>query len=112
MGKPIDSVGNSDGIGGGDPDLIAAVMVEARADVETSGRVNCKGFSAFGAFMGENFDAGWSQWGLVEVERTVNLSVCGQLRVETGRTKEVEGERGLREKLIPEVEGKVWMSAA
>ena len=76
MGKPIDSVGNSDGIGGGDPDLVAAVMIEARANVISSSRVDGKGFSAFGAFMCVNFDPGGSQWCFVKVESSVDLGVC------------------------------------
>ena len=60
MGKPVDCVGNANGIGGRDPDLVASIVVETGAEIETSSGVDGEGFAAFGAFMGEYLDAGWS----------------------------------------------------
>jgi hypothetical protein len=85
--EPVNGIGDADGIGGWNPDLIAAVMIVAWANVETAGRVHGKGFSAFSSFVGVKFDAGWSQWGLVEIEGAMNLGMGGQLGVDTGRTK-------------------------
>jgi hypothetical protein len=75
VGKPVDSVCDADRIGGRDPYLVAAVVVETGADVVAASGVYCKRFSAFGAFVGENFDAGWGEWCLIKTESAVNLSV-------------------------------------
>ncbi len=37
--EPVDSVGDTNGVGSGDPDLVAAIVMEARADVVTSSSV-------------------------------------------------------------------------
>ncbi len=110
--KPVDCVGDADGIGGRDPDVVAAVVVKARANVVTAGGVDRESLSAFGAFMGVDFDAGWSKWRLVEIVRAVNLGVGGQLWVYSRRTEQIECESGLWEKLVPEIEGEVGVSAA
>ena len=77
VGKPVDGVGDAEGICGWNPDLVASILVEARANVETSGGMDSKRFSAFSAFMGEDFDAGWCQWGFIEIERAVKLGMGG-----------------------------------
>ena len=75
MWEPVDSVGDADGIGGGYPDLVASVVVKTGSKIETAGGVDGKRFSSFGAFVCEDFDARWSQGGLVEIEGAVDLSV-------------------------------------
>ena len=65
--KPVNYVGDADGIGGQDPDVVAAVVMKTRADVVTACGVDGESLSAFGAFMGVDFDAGWSKWCLVEI---------------------------------------------
>ena len=59
MWEPVDSIGNANGVGGGDPDVVAAVVVEARANVVAASGMDCKGFTAFCAFVGVYFDSGW-----------------------------------------------------
>ena len=112
MWKPVDCVSDADGIGGRDPDVVAAVVMKARADVVAASGVNGESLSAFGTFMGVDFDAGWSEWRLVEIVRSVNLCMGGQLRINSGRTEQIECEGGLWEKLVPEIEGEVGVSAA
>ena len=101
MGEPVDGVGNSDGISGWNPDLVASVVVEARTEVETSSGVDGKGFTAFGAFVGKDSDAGWSEGSFGEIEGTVNLGVGGKFRVDARRAKKIQGKGGLREKFVP-----------
>jgi hypothetical protein len=45
--EPVNGVGNADGVGGEDPYIVAAVVMEARADVVTSSRVDRESFTAF-----------------------------------------------------------------
>ena len=40
VGEPIDRVGNSDGVGGRNPYLVASIVVEARANIVASSRVD------------------------------------------------------------------------
>ena len=75
MWEPVDSVGNADGIGGGYPHLVASVVVKTGSKVEATGGVDGEGFSSFGAFVREDFDAGWSQGGFCKIEGAVDLSV-------------------------------------
>ncbi len=110
--EPADCVGDADGIGGRDPDVVAAVVMKAGADVVAASGVNGESLSAFGTFMGVDLDAGWSEWRLVEIVRTVNLCMGGQLRINSGRTEQIECESGLWEKLVPEIEGEGGVSAA
>jgi hypothetical protein len=64
----VNSVGNTDGVGGRDPYVVAAVVIEARANVVAASRVDGESFMAFSAFMGVDFDAGGSKRRFVKVE--------------------------------------------
>jgi hypothetical protein len=75
--EPVNGVGNADGVGGGDPYIVAAVVIEARADVVTSSRVDRESFTAFSTLVCVDFDAWRSKRCFVEIESTVDLSVGG-----------------------------------
>ena len=73
----MNGVGNADGVGGRDPYIVAAVVMEVRADVVTSSRVDGESFAAFSTFVYVDFDAWRSKRCFVEFESTVDLSVGG-----------------------------------
>jgi hypothetical protein len=75
--EPVNGVGNADGVGGEDPYIVAAVVMEARADVVTSSRVDRESFTAFSTLVCVDFDAWRSKRCFVEIESTVDLSVGG-----------------------------------
>ncbi len=51
-------------------------------------------------------------WWSIVVERTVDLGVGRQEVVDTGLAKQIEGDDGLREDAVPEIEREVAVSAA
>ena len=99
--EPVDSVRNAEGIGGGNPDVVAAIVMETGANIETSSRMDGKRFTVVGTFVGENFDARRSKWCFVKIEGAMDLSVGRQLGVDARWAKQVQGEGSLRDEFVP-----------
>lgn len=50
---------------------------------------------------------------MVEIERTVNnLGVGGELGIDSGSSKKIEGDEGLTEKVVPQMKWKIRVGAA
>jgi len=61
--------------------------------------------------MRKNADAWWCHRCAIEIKVSIELRICRQFRVDAGgATKHVESSFGLRDKLIPEMEGEVLVN--
>ena len=59
--KPVYGVINISGVGGLCPQIVTAVVINTGYNVISSSRVGIRKISAFGAFVGKDFDSRWSK---------------------------------------------------
>ena len=62
--------------------------------------------------MDHDFGAGWRKGSPVVIEGAMDLGPCRQARIDSRTAHEVEGQDGLGQKSIPEVQGKIRVCAA
>ena len=89
--EPADGLGYPSSAGGGDPNIVAAVVPHCRPDIVSVGGMRGPGGAVFWTQVGEDFDAWGSKRGTVVVEGTVDVSICGDLWACVRRAQNVEG---------------------
>ena len=70
------------------------------------------GFADGWLLVDENSGSWWREWRAVEVEGAVDLGVGGEAWVDAGAAEQVEGDEGLWEESIPEIEREIGVGAA
>jgi hypothetical protein len=110
--EPGDSVGDALGTGVPQPDRVATVRIQGRADIPTVEGMGGPSGALGGLVVNEDTDAGRGNGGAVEVKMAKKLRPSRQLGIETGATEEIEGEKSLGEETIPEMEREVLVDAA
>jgi hypothetical protein len=110
--EPGKGVSNAFGTCFGDPDAVATVMVQGGAKVPTFDSMGGPSFADGRLDMDKDASTGRSKRGAVVVESTMKLGVGGQLGIDAGATKKIEGDKGLWEEAVPKMQGKIRVSGA
>ena len=79
------------------------VVVHRWSKVKSFFRSGCPGSTVFGTDVGDNLDA-WRCYGsTVVVELPMQLGIDREVWIDSRGSKEVEGEHGLRDELVPKM---------
>jgi hypothetical protein len=105
MGRgKTDSFTGAFGIGFGVVDAVASIMLDCRAHIPFLNAVWGPSSALGWFFVEDDFGARWCKWGLIKIDGTVHLGICGELGIETGFSEQVESDFGLRDQSFPKVE--------
>lgn len=106
----IPQYGISDAFGRGFGDIIytiTSVVAGCGSEVPSLDSV-WRPRAANGAFfVHHNTDAGGRLRGAVEIKCPVDVGMGGQLRVQSGSAKKVQGQKRLGQEAVPEVQGEI-----
>ena len=111
-GKPDDCVGDPFGRRLLDVNTVAPIVVHGWTEVPALNGMWRPSAADGRLLMDHDAGADRSERRAVKVERSMELSVCGQAGIDAGRAKEIEREQCLRQELVPEVKWKVRVGAA
>jgi hypothetical protein len=83
------------------PDGVAVIMVHGCSNVPAIDNMGSPSATNGGFFMDHHASSWRGEWRLVEIESAMNLRVGGLLEIDPGASEEIEGDEGLREKMVP-----------
>ena len=89
MGNPCDLIRNTSGAGLWDPYSVAAIVFEGRAEVPAVDCMNIVAPAVGRAFVDKDFHARGSNGCTSVVERTVDMCMGRELRIESRLAKEI-----------------------
>ena len=111
MGKELEGVVDALTVGCRDVKRMAAVVLQRGTDVPTVDAMAAVGGALLWGVVGEDATTRRSEWCGVEVEGAVQLQPSGQMRIDVGLAKKVEGEYSLGDKAAPQMEGESRVKA-
>ena len=109
---PGELASNTDLLGAGDVDAIAAVVLKRRMNVEAIDAMGGEGLALAGGFEADNLHAQRSHRCLGEVEGAAESVIGTDMGAECGSTQEVESRLDLGDGILPRFHGEGGVHAA
>jgi hypothetical protein len=103
-GEPRECDGNSFGGGCKCPDYVATIVPQGWTEIPAFDGMLGPRSTSGGFLMDENLHSGRGKRGVIEVKRTIDVGLGGQLWIYAGSSQQIESRETLREKFVPNVQ--------